>query len=113
YLEQAAKAPADRLQWAPSGDAVPLHETDMPAVEGLELMTAHLAEGPFLLDRLASSIVDESDPVATDPRLDMYDPRNGYRPMQDGPSSYAPEFLAAFRAAQRERCERLDARAIE
>jgi len=113
YLEQAAKAPADRLQRAPSGDAVPLHETDMPAVDGFVLLAAHLGEGRFLLDRLDPSIVDESDPVATDPRLDMYDPRNGYRPMQDGPSSYAPEFLAAFRAAQRERCERLDARAIE
>ena len=98
---------------APSGDAVPLHETEMPAVDGFVLLAAHLGEGRFLLDRLDPSIVDESDPVATDPRLDMYDPRNGYRPMQDGPSSYAPEFLAAFRAAQHERCARLDARAIE
>src|SRR5262249_4788626 len=59
------------------------------------------------------SVVDESDPVASDPRLDMYDARNGYRPMGEGPSSYTAEFLAAFRAAQRERCERLDARAVE
>jgi pimeloyl-ACP methyl ester carboxylesterase len=113
YLEQAAKPPADRLQRAPSGDAVPLHETDMPAADGFVLLAAHLGEGRFLLDRLDPSIVDESDPVATDPRLDMYDPRNGYRPMQEGPSSYAAEFLDAFRAAQRERCERLDARAME
>jgi hypothetical protein len=113
YLEQAAKAPADRLQRAPSGDGVPLHQTDMPAADGFVLLAAHLGEGCFLLDRLDPSVVDESDPVATDPRLDMYDARNGYRPMQEGPSSYTAEFLAAFRAAQRERCERLDARAVE
>jgi hypothetical protein len=92
---------------------VPLHETDMPPADGFVLLAAHLGEGCFLLDRLDPSVVDESDPVATDPRLDMYDARNGYRPMQEGPSSYTADFLAAFRAAQRERCERLDARAIE
>jgi hypothetical protein len=43
----------------------------------------------------------------------MYDPRNGYRPMQQGPSSYAAPFLEEFRAAQRARCQRLDARALE
>jgi hypothetical protein len=113
YLEQAAKPPAERLARAPSGDRVPLPDTEMPPADGFVLLAAHLGEGRFLLDRLDPSVVDESDPVTTDPRLDMYDPRNGYRPMQDGPSSYTPEFVAAFRAAQHARCERLDARAIE
>ena len=43
----------------------------------------------------------------------MYDPRNGYRPMEQGPSSYSKDFLAEFRAAQAARCERLDAQCIE
>ncbi len=113
YLKQAATAPAERLRHAPSGDAVALHDAELPPADGLVLLAAHLGEGRFLLDRLDPSVLDEADPVATDPRLDMYDPRNGYRPMAEGPSSYAPEFVAAFRAAQRARCERLDARARE
>jgi len=113
YLAQAGLAPADRLAAAPSGDRVALRETDLPGADGLILLAAHPGEGRFLLDRLDPSVVDEHDPVAADWRLDMYDPRNGYRPMRAGPSAYAAEFVAAFRAAQRARCARLDARALE
>jgi hypothetical protein len=42
----------------------------------------------------------------------MYDPRNGYRPMAEGPSQYSPGFVAEFRAAQRARCERIDRQAL-
>lgn len=112
YLQQAAKEPAERLRRAPSGDRVPLDETDMPMADGLVLLAAHLGEGRFLLDRLDPSITDEDDPTSVDPRLDLYDPRNGYQPMAKGPSSYSADFLAEFRAAQRARCERLDARAL-
>ncbi len=113
YLQQAATPASERLRRAPSGDAVPLAESELPPADGLVLLAAHLGEGRFLLDRLDPSVVDESDPVATDPRLDMYEARNGYRPMADGPSTYTAEFVATFRAAQRARCERLDARAGE
>src|SRR5213594_2137261 len=49
YLEQAGKAPAERLDRAPSGDRVPLRETEMPLADGLVLLAAHLGEGQFLL----------------------------------------------------------------
>ena len=43
-----------------------------------------------------------------DPNLDLYDPANGFA---DAPASstYAPEFLARYRHAQRERIARIDA----
>jgi hypothetical protein len=112
YLEQAARPPAERIGRAPSGDRTPLREIAMPPADGLILLAAHLGEGRFLLDRLDASVVDEGDPMAVDSRLDMYDPANGYRPMREGPSRYAPDFVAALRAGQRGRCERLDRRAL-
>ena len=90
---------------------MPLATTEMPTADGLILLAAHLGEGSFLMDRLDPSVVDESDPTAVNPRLDMYDRRNGYRPMRDGPSRYTPEFVAEFRAAQRARCARIDRQA--
>jgi pimeloyl-ACP methyl ester carboxylesterase len=112
YLAQAGKPPAERLARAPSGDRVPLTETELPPADGLVLLAAHLGEGVFMLDRLDPSVVDEADPIAVNPRLDMYDPRNGYRPMGEGPSAYSADFVAEFRAAQRARCERIDRRAL-
>lgn len=111
YLEQAGKAPEARHQAAPSGDRVPLGDFELPAVAGFFALAAHPGEGAFLLERLDPSVVDEADPVSANPKLDMYDPRNGYVPMHLGPSTYSADFLAEFRAAQVARCERLDARA--
>lgn len=112
YLAQATLPGAERIATAPSGDTTGLEATELPLADGLVLLTAHLGEGRFLLDRLDPSVVDEGDPTSVDPRLDMYDAANGYRPMREGASRYAPEFVAAFRDAQRARCARLDRRAL-
>jgi hypothetical protein len=112
YLAQASAAPSARLDRAPSGDRVPLATADLPMADGLILLAAHLGEGIFLLDRLDPSVVDEASPTTVNPRLDMYDAANGYRPMTEGPSRYSADFVAAFRAGQRARCERLDRQAL-
>lgn len=112
YLAQASAAASARLERAPSGDRVPLATTDLPMADGLILLAAHLGEGIFLLDRLHPSVVDEASPTTVNPRLDMYDAANGYRPMAEGPSRYSADFVADFRAGQRARCERLDRQAL-
>lgn len=113
YIQQSSLEPARRLKAAPSGDKVPLDAQDLPKVDGFVILAAHPGEGRFLLDRLDPSVVDESNPTAVNPRLDMYNPKNGYRPMKDGPSKYSPDFLAEFRAAQKARCERIDRQCLE
>ena len=56
------------------------------------------------------SVVDEADPLSVDPALDFLDPANGYRPPPDS-AHYSAPFVEFFRAAQRERVGRLDAKA--
>lgn len=112
YLEQAARQGEKRVARTPAGEKTGLATTSMPMAAGLVLLTAHLGEGRFLLDRLDPSVIDESDPAAVNPSVDMYDPANGYRPMREGESRYTPEFVVTFRAAQRARCERLDRLAL-
>ena len=76
------------------------------------MSTAHPLAPPELPDLFDPATIE--DPFGAYAALrrvgPVYDERNGWRrPPQ--PSSYAPEFLARYRAAQLERARRLDARA--
>jgi hypothetical protein len=110
YQAMAETAPPNRPTHTPGGTPYDLNTLELPGADGLLLLAAHLGEGVYLMNCLDPSVTDESDPLSCDPRLDMYDAANGFRPPPET-STYSPEFIARYRAAQVERCRRIDATA--
>jgi len=106
YQAEAERFSADTLV---DGDPSGLVAADLPPVDGIALCAAHEGRAHLLLRWIDPSLVDEHDALATDPSLDIYDPRHWL----DGaaaPPRYSPEFLARFAAAQRARRDRIEAR---
>ncbi|MEM9773047.1 MAG: alpha/beta hydrolase [Chloroflexota bacterium] len=112
YMQQASLAPAERINKSPGGRPTKLEEASLPQADGLILVSPHLGQGMLLLNGLDPSVTDESDALSIDPKLSPFMPHNGFkRPPQS--SSYSADFREAYRAAQRERCGRIDAIAKE
>lgn len=82
------------------GDPAHLSPQDLPPVDGLALCAAHEGRSTLMRNWIDPSVVDEHDPLAADPALDMYDPRN---------FPFTPDFLARFKAAQHARLARIEA----
>lgn len=112
FQQQARLAPEARLARTPAGHPTRLAAVPMSPVDGLVYVSAHKGEGRIMNECIDPSVVDETQPMVCDRELDMYDPRNGFRPAPDW-SEFAPEFVARFRAAQLDRVRRIDALARE
>lgn len=110
FQAQAVKPTGQRIATTPAGDPTKLNRSELFPADALILVSAHRGEGHVLMECIDPSVTDEADPTLTDSALDMYDVRNGFAP-PPAPSRYAPDFVEKFRAGQRARVARLDARA--
>lgn len=111
YQEQASAAKGGRLTDTAAGDPFDLNAFDLPCADGLVVIGGHIGQGGIMRKLIDPSVVDEHDPLATDPRLDMYDPANGFV-QPPAASHYDADFLTRYAAAQEDRVRRIDARAF-
>ncbi|MGW0949686.1 hypothetical protein ACWD4O_45150 [Streptomyces sp. NPDC002623] len=107
YQWQASLPPEQRHTHGPHGVLTRFAEEDMPAADFYVALAPHAGEGVIMLNMLDPAVVDEANPTAIDPELDMFNPANGYQPFPE-PSKYAPEWVAAYREGQRARTRRID-----
>ena len=68
---------------------------DLPRADGYVASAAHPGRPEVLTAWMDGAVVDENDPVATDPDLDLFDERNG--------PPFSSEFVEKYRAAQEAR----------
>ena len=107
YNQQALLAPERRLERTPGGRPTRLAEADMPVADGVVLVAPHPGQGLLLMNAIDPSVADESDPFSIDPALDFMALGNGFKEPPEC-ASYAPDFVARYRAGQRARVARLD-----
>jgi hypothetical protein len=108
YNQQALRAPEGRIQRTPGGRPVQLSTATMPAPDGIVLVSPHPGQGQILLRCIDPAVIEETDPLRSDPRLDFLSPDNGYHPGPGG-SCFPTEFIERHVGAQRDRVVRLDA----
>ena len=69
--------------------------TELPPADGYVATAAHPGRPDVLTAWMDAAVVDENDPVATDPDLDLFNERNG--------PPYSPEFLGPLPRRHRSR----------
>ncbi|SPA22239.1 conserved hypothetical protein [Cupriavidus taiwanensis] len=110
YNQQALTPREMRIARTPGGRPTNLGELHMPEVDAFILVSPHPGQGKLLMSGLDPSVVNEDDPMQTDPALDPFSKANGFD-VEAGKGRYEPAFIERYRAAQTERVARIDARA--
>jgi pimeloyl-ACP methyl ester carboxylesterase len=85
----------------PCGDEL----AGLPKADGMVFFDAHPGTAINMLRSLDPSVVKEDEPDSTDPKLDPFDPANGFNP--GGESHYSADFKARYFKAQADRMNRL------
>jgi hypothetical protein len=83
----------------------------IPRADGIILSDGHPGNPILRLRSVNPAVNDEKNPERLNPRLDPFDPNNGYNP--DGASNYSEEFKSIYFRAQAERMNRLIDDALE
>lgn len=105
YNQQALLAPDRRIARTPGGRPTKLDTAELIPPDGIIFVSAHLGQGRLLMSGIDPSVTDEGDAFSVDPALDPFAASNGF---SDRGAAYAPDFVARYRAAQRDRIARID-----
>jgi alpha-beta hydrolase superfamily lysophospholipase len=99
FYQQQAQKPT--VTASPSGDGPDLTKLGLLPADGIMLLAAHVSRHGTMTEWMDASILDEADPTARDPELDLYNPDNPNQP------PYTAEFLERYREAQIARNRRI------
>jgi pimeloyl-ACP methyl ester carboxylesterase len=101
FYQDQAENPT--ITHTPAGDAYDLTAIEMPKVDGIMLLAAHISRAMTLTEWIDPSILDETKPFERDPELNIYDPANPNK------APYDEAYVARFRTAQIARNRRITA----
>ena len=101
FYQDQAEQPT--LTHTPAGDPYDLTAANLPPVQGIMLLAAHISRAMTLTEWIDPSISAETRPFDRTPELNIYDPTNPNQP------AYSPEYEARYRAAQIARNRRITA----
>jgi len=82
----------------------------LPAADGILIVDAHPAIAVNALRAINPAVFNEQRPDLVDPKLDPFNPANGYNP--NGASHYSPEFVKRYSEAQAKRLNQWIDRAL-
>jgi len=84
----------------------PTNLSNLPKADGVILGDSHLGDAVSTMTYTDPAVVSEAQPGVRNPRLDMFDPRNGFD-TNTGVAHYSDKFIKTFLAGQSKRHNKL------